>query len=120
MERALYKSHKTTRGLSYSYFFSPPTPDARTLLLLHGFPSTAQDWHRIVPALREHGLGVLAPDMLGYGGTDKPLDPAAYVPSLLTRDVIEIVNEERLADVVVVGHDWCVSSLHSHCTTSYV
>jgi soluble epoxide hydrolase/lipid-phosphate phosphatase len=106
MNRALYKSHLTSRGLSYSYFFSPPAPQARTLLLLHGFPSTSHDWHRVVPFLLDHGLGVLVPDMLGFGGTDKPVDAAAYVPSLIVQDIIDVVDAEKLNDVVVVGHDW--------------
>lgn len=51
---------------------------------------------------------MLAPDMLGYGGTDKPTDPAAYVPSLLTKDVIDILDAEKLDKVVSIGHDLSV------------
>ncbi|EKM52130.1 uncharacterized protein PHACADRAFT_262639 [Phanerochaete carnosa HHB-10118-sp] len=55
--------------------------------------------------------------MLGYGGTDKPTDPAAYVPSLLARDVVDVLDAEELDRVVAVGHDWgalVVSRLANH------
>jgi soluble epoxide hydrolase/lipid-phosphate phosphatase len=106
MDQSLYKTRSTSRGVSYSYYFAPAAAGKRTLLLLHGFPSTSHDWARIVPALSAAGLGVLAPDMLGYGGTDKPDDPAAYVASLITADLVDLLDREGLNTVVAVGHDW--------------
>ena len=46
------------------------------------------------------------PDMLGYGGTDKPADPAAYSLKRLCGDLaalLDLVDAER---AVIVGHDW--------------
>ena len=106
METELYKVFTTSREAGYSYFFSPAQPSKPTLLFLHGFPSTARDWRHIVPYFKERGYGIVAPDMLGYGGTDKPVDPAAYVPSLVSKDIVEILDVERLDKVIGVGHDW--------------
>jgi pimeloyl-ACP methyl ester carboxylesterase len=46
-------------------------PDGPLLLLIHGFPTAAWDWHKVWGALgREHRL--IAPDLLGFGYSDKP------------------------------------------------
>lgn len=48
-------------------------PDGAPLLLIHGFPTAAWDWHKIWEALgRDHRL--IAPDLLGFGFSDKPRD----------------------------------------------
>ncbi|EKM56417.1 uncharacterized protein PHACADRAFT_207661 [Phanerochaete carnosa HHB-10118-sp] len=77
-----------------------------TVLFCHGFPSTSHDWRHIVPRLKDKGYGVLVLDMLGYGGTDKPTDPAAYVPSLISKDIADILDAEKLEKVIAIGHDW--------------
>lgn len=46
--------------------------------------------------------------MLGYGGTDKPADPALYVQSAMSQDLVCILDAEKVEKVVAVGHDWCV------------
>jgi alpha-beta hydrolase superfamily lysophospholipase len=110
MDPALYKSHTTTRGLRYHYFFSPPQSNQRTLLFLHGYPCTSDSWHKQVPFFIAKGYGVLAPDMLGYGGTEKPgveeLDK--YSPTGITHDLVDLLEHEKVGRVVSIGHDWCV------------
>ena len=41
-------------------------------LLIHGFPTASIDWQPLAPALLEAGLRLIAPDLLGYGYSDKP------------------------------------------------
>ena len=48
------------------------------VLLLHGWACSAYSWHRVIPLLAADGLRVVAPDLRGHGGSDKPRDPAAY------------------------------------------
>ena len=108
MDRSSYKSLLTRRGLTYSYFTSPSTGSPTTILLLHGFPSTARDWRRQVPALQQAGYAVIAPDMLGYGGTSRPTDKEMYKYSEISADIIDILDAEKVDKVVVIGHDWCV------------
>ena len=104
------KSINTTRGLAYHYYVAPPQGAKPTLLFCHGFPSKADDWTRITPYLQDQGYGILIPDMLGYGGTAKPLDPKAYVSSLISKDIVDVLDAEKLDKVVVIGHDWCACS----------
>ncbi|KAJ3504494.1 hypothetical protein NMY22_g17904 [Coprinellus aureogranulatus] len=101
-----FKDVNTTRGLNYHYYFSPPELNKPTLLLVHGFPSFAVDWHPQINYFKEKGYGIVAPDQLGYGGTAKPAESAAYVHSLLAKDMVDILDHENVTDVIAVGHDW--------------
>ncbi|KIP01965.1 hypothetical protein PHLGIDRAFT_319667 [Phlebiopsis gigantea 11061_1 CR5-6] len=106
MDPSLYKDVVTSRGVTYHYYYLAAPSGRPTLLLCHGFPSTSGDWRKMVPYLQAQGYGIIAPDMLGYGGTDKPTDPAMYVGSGQARDLIDILDAENVQRVVAVGFDW--------------
>lgn len=111
MDPALYKDIQVKRGYTYHYYHTLPTDaDKPTLLFIHGFPSTSYDWRRQAAHFANAGYGVLVPDMLGYGGSSKPTHPADYRNALVAKDVVEIVDAERLTNVVAVGHDWYARS----------
>lgn len=101
-----YKNTTTSRGFKYHYYFAPAKQSKPTLLFCHGFPSTSQDWHRMIPHYEQQGYGIVAPDMLGYGGTDKPVDPAAYKGTLMAKDMVEILDAENIGKAIAIGHDW--------------
>lgn len=44
--------------------------------------------------------------MLGYGGTDKPLEVKAYVGSGLAKDIVDLMDGEEVQSAVCVAHDW--------------
>ena len=48
------------------------------LLLLHGFPDSAEVWRYQLPALVDAGLTVIAPDLRGFGLSDAPVERDAY------------------------------------------
>ncbi|VDC04350.1 unnamed protein product [Peniophora sp. CBMAI 1063] len=106
LTQSKYKKTTVSRGLSYLYYYSRAQDDKPTLFFLHGYPSTSADWAGIVAALEPKGYGILIPDMLGYGGTDKPTDPALYVSSGIVRDLIDLLAVEGIGKCVVIGHDW--------------
>jgi len=106
MDATLFKDFTTSRGLKYHYYFSPPTESKPTLLFIHGFPCTSYDWRKQVPFFKEKGYGVLVPDLLGYGQTDKPADTASYQLSKITSDLIEILDVETVEKAIAIGHDW--------------
>ncbi|EKM54100.1 uncharacterized protein PHACADRAFT_196533 [Phanerochaete carnosa HHB-10118-sp] len=106
MDASLYRDHVTSRGVKYHYWSSPAEGSKPTLLFCHGFPSTSRDWRFVVPLFKEKSFGVIVPDMLGYGDTDKPEDPAAYCGSLLIQDLVDILDKENVDKVIVVGHDY--------------
>lgn len=64
-------------GLRIHYFEALPPDGApgRPLLLVHGLGSRGEDWSPMMPALAAAGFHVYAPDLLGYGRSDKPSGP---------------------------------------------
>ena len=76
------------------------------VLLLHGWPGFWYDWRRILPRLAGEG-DALAPDLRGFGDSDKPDRPPeeAYTPPSLAADIGALLGHLGLSDVVVVAHD---------------
>src|SRR6185503_17614561 len=74
------------------------------LLAIHGFPSASWDWHAILPALVTR-FRVIAPDMLGYGWSDKPRE---FRYSILDQaDRLEALLESLAIDRVhLLAHDY--------------
>lgn len=106
MDPALYKNFTVSRGFKYTYYASPAKAGKPTLLFCHGFPSTARDWRCFVPFFQTRGYGLIVPDMLGYGGTDKPTDPAAYLSRAMSRDLVDLLDAEGVDTAIAIGHDW--------------
>ncbi|KAJ6461337.1 hypothetical protein C8R45DRAFT_786307, partial [Mycena sanguinolenta] len=75
MDQSHFKQTKTQRGFTYSYYFSVPVAGKPTLFFSHGFPTPAYLWNKQVPFFEQKAYGIIAPDLLGYGGTDKPSNP---------------------------------------------
>lgn len=59
-----------------------------------------------MPRLKESGYGIIAPDLLGYGDTDKPTEVSEYSFKRMANDVAELIEIEKLTKVIGVGHDW--------------
>ncbi|OJT10992.1 Bifunctional epoxide hydrolase 2 [Trametes pubescens] len=118
MDPSLYKELLVQRGLIYRYYWSPPAQGKPTLLFLHGFPSTAYDWHKQVAYFQPLGYGVLAPDLLGAGGTAKPLEAETFRMNAMARDIMDVLAAEGIDKVVGISHDWG-SALHSRLCVLY-
>jgi pimeloyl-ACP methyl ester carboxylesterase len=93
-------------GRKYTYDTVPAQDNKATVLLLHGYPATRYDWKYQVEDLSVAGYGVIVPDCLGYGDSDKPIELEAYKLKILSKHMIEILDKEGLDKVVGVGHDW--------------
>ncbi len=77
-----------------------------TLLLLHGFPAYSIDWRLQIEHFVPKGYGILAPDMLGSGETDRPNDWKEFRLNKVAADIIELLDHAGLMEVVLIGHDW--------------
>jgi len=93
-------------GTRYAYVYIVATTSKPTFLLLHGFPSSSYDWRFQIKSLTDHGYGVLVPDLLGYGDTDKPAEPVQYKFKKMAGEISQLLNNEALERVIGVGHDW--------------
>lgn len=74
------------------------------IVLLHGFPLFWWTWRHQLPALAGAGFRAVAPDLRGYGGSDKP--PRGYDPVTLAADCAGMVRALGERRAVVVGNDW--------------
>jgi pimeloyl-ACP methyl ester carboxylesterase len=80
--------------------------DGPPVLLLHGFPDSSFLWRHQVRALADAGLRTIAPDLRGFGESDRPAAVEDYMLSKSIRDVNAILDELELERVQLVGHDW--------------
>lgn len=82
--------------------------DGPAVLLLHGYPQTHVMWHRVAPEIaRDHA--VVAPDLRGYGDSDKPKpvpgDHAMYCKRTTANDIVAMMDKLGHGRWHVVGHD---------------
>jgi hypothetical protein len=61
--------------------------------------------------ISQRGHGILVPDLLGYGGTSKPLDVQRYKEKGKAEDIKYILDVLKLETVIGVAHDWLVSEV---------
>jgi haloalkane dehalogenase len=92
-------------GLRMAYVTAGPA-DGPVALLLHGEPSWSFLYRKVMPVLADAGIRAVAPDLIGFGRSDKP-DAAAHTYAAhvewvraLTFDALD------LRDVTIVGQDW--------------
>lgn len=78
----------------------------QVVLLLHGMPDTSRMWAHQAAGLVEAGFRVIAPDMLGYGETDKPQEVERYAADKLLADILALIEHLKLPKMNIVGHDW--------------
>lgn len=76
------------------------------VLLLHGFPECWITWRYQLPALAAAGFRAVAPDLRGYGQSEKPRGVAAYALPKLAADVAALIRALGRDRADVVGHDW--------------
>ncbi|OYU69669.1 MAG: epoxide hydrolase [Alphaproteobacteria bacterium PA2] len=94
----------TANGLSFAL---DEAGDGDTVALcLHGFPEARIAWADHLPALAGLGWRAVAPDMRGYGDTDRPADRSAYEAQHLIDDVAALFDALGAKRRILVGHDW--------------
>jgi haloalkane dehalogenase len=94
----------THDGLRMAYLDEGTGP---TVLLLHGEPSWSFLWRKVVPVLLDAGCRIVAPDLIGFGRSDKPaaVEDYSYAGHVeWLRSVLSDVLD--LQEVTMVGQDW--------------
>jgi len=89
------------------YIDEGPTSGWETILLMHGEPSWCYLYRKMIGPLTNAGFRVIAPDLVGFGRSDKP---ASRVDYTYARHVewmrAALFDELELSDVTLVGQDW--------------
>ena len=82
-------------------------PDAPVVLLLHGEPSWSYLYRKMIPVLTAEGLQIVAPDLVGFGRSDKPSERGDYTYARHVEWMRELLFDRLgLTDVTLVGQDW--------------
>jgi haloalkane dehalogenase len=92
-------------GLGMHYIDEGPA-DADVVLLLHGQPTWSYLYRTVVARLVEHGLRAVAPDLIGFGRSDKPVDRTAYSVQAHVDWLAQFVAAVGLSGVTLVVQDW--------------
>lgn len=79
----------------------------KTLVILHGYPTSSYDYHKVLPYLTQH-YRVVIHDHVGFGFSDKPLD---YSYSLIEQaDIaLQLWQKLKLQNVTLLAHDYGTS-----------
>ncbi|MDP2344626.1 MAG: alpha/beta hydrolase [Deltaproteobacteria bacterium] len=81
-------------------------PGRPLVVLLHGFPEHWGTWRQLMHTLVDAGFAVAAPDLRGYGGSDKPPGIDSYAMDPLIDDVEAIIRAQGREKAHVIAHDW--------------
>ncbi len=93
-------------GLRLHYLDEGPKAARRTWLCLHGNPAWSYLYRKMIPIWVEAGDRVVAPDLIGFGKSDKPKKDAFHRFSWHRQVLLEFVQRLDLKDVVLVVQDW--------------
>ncbi len=78
----------------------------RLALCVHGFPELNFSWRYQMPLLSALGWRVWAPNMRGYGASDKPGGIEAYRLNTLADDLGALIDQSGAREVMLIAHDW--------------
>jgi haloalkane dehalogenase len=80
--------------------------DGAPVLLVHGEPTSSYLWRNLVPPLVANGHRAVAPDLIGFGRSDKPADVEWYSYDRHVASIAQLVDELDLRGITLVVHDW--------------
>jgi pimeloyl-ACP methyl ester carboxylesterase len=80
--------------------------NAQTFLCLHGEPSWSYLYRRMLPVFVAAGHRVVAPDLFGFGRSDKPVDDPTYTFTFHRNTLLRLIERLDLTNVTLVVQDW--------------
>ena len=92
--------------LRIHYLDEGPRDAAVTFLCLHGQPTWSYLYRKMIPIFAGAGHRVVAPDLIGFGRSDKPVDEAVYSFDFHRQMLLAFVMTLDLTNIVLVCQDW--------------
>jgi pimeloyl-ACP methyl ester carboxylesterase len=93
-------------GARAHYLDLGPRDANRTFLCLHGEPTWSYLYRKMIPVLLESGARVIAPDLLGFGRSDKPIQDSTYTFSFHREFLLRFVEHVAPRSITLVVQDW--------------
>jgi haloalkane dehalogenase len=106
-----FQPHYTERlrgypGLRMHYVDEGPRGADTVFVCLHGQPTWSYLYRRMAPVFLQAGARVVAPDLFGFGRSDKPVDEATYTFDFHRGSLIALLDALDLRHVCLVVQDW--------------
>ena len=80
--------------------------DGQVVLLMHGQPSWSYLYRHMIPLLSNAGYRVIAPDNVGFGKSDKPVDHSSHSYQMHVDVMSEFTDAIELENVTLFAQDW--------------
>jgi haloalkane dehalogenase len=80
--------------------------DGEVILCMHGQPSWSYLYRNMIPILTNAGYRCIAPDLIGFGKSDKPASIDDYTYARHVEWVRQLINNIDLTDITLIGQDW--------------
>ncbi len=93
-------------GLRVHYVDEGPADADRVFLCLHGEPSWAFLYRKMIPPFLATGARVVCPDFLGFGRSDKPVDDDSYTVPFHRDMLLAFIERLDLKNITLVVQDW--------------
>ncbi len=93
-------------GLRMHYLDEGPEDAGLTYLCLHGNPAWSYLYRKMIPVFLQAGHRVIAPDLIGFGKSDKPKKEAAHSFGFHRQILLELVQRLDLQRIILVVQDW--------------
>ncbi len=93
-------------GLRMHYVDEGPRDARNVFLCLHGEPSWAYLYRKMIPVFLESGARTVAPDFLGFGRSDKPVDDNVYTFEFHREFLLRFIERLDLKNLTLVVQDW--------------
>lgn len=88
------------------HYLDEGPPDGPTLLLLHGEPTWSYLYRKMIPPLAAAGFRVIAPDLIGFGKSDKPSKIKDYSYASHERWLLACMDALELDEITLFAQDW--------------
>jgi haloalkane dehalogenase len=95
--------YRTYAGLRLAHIDEGKGPP---VVFIHGEPTWSFLWRKVIPPIRDAGYRCIAPDLPGFGRSDKPIDVEWYTYDRHAESVARLFAELKLRDATIVVHDW--------------
>src|SRR2546421_3824927 len=80
--------------------------DGPPVVFFHGEPTWSYLWRKVIPPVRDAGFRCIAPDLVGFGASDKPTDIDWYTYDRHVAIAATLLDDLDLRSATIVVHDW--------------
>ena len=96
-------TYRQVKGLRLAHL---DVGEGAPVIFFHGEPTWSFLWRKVIPPVRDAGFRCVAPDLVGFGRSDKPTDFGFYSYDRHTELAATLLEDLDLRDATAVVHDW--------------